>query len=118
MNKILKELKIKKTIYSKEEKDFFIIATKVIIKNQFKKDLSKKILRNIEMEEERPMMQVIETLNKEREKLREDSIKRGKIEGKVEGKIEDIKNMLKEKLPIELISRITGMTEKEIKSIK
>lgn len=64
------------------------------------------------------MMQVIETLNKEREKLREDSIKRGKIEGKVEGKIEDIKNMLKEKLPIELISRITGMTEKEIKSIK
>ena len=118
MNKILKELKIKKTIYSKEEKDFFIIATKVIIKNQIKKDLSKKILRNIEMEEERPMMQVIETLNKEREKLREDSIKRGKIEGKVEGKIEDIKNMLKEKLPIELISRITGMTEKEIKSIK
>lgn len=60
------------------------------------------------------MMQVIETLNKEREKLRKDSIKRGKIEGK----IEDIKNMLKEKLPIELISRITGMTEKEIKNIK
>lgn len=41
------------------------------------------------MEEETLMMQVIETLNKEREKPRKDSIKRGKIEGK----IEEIKNV-------------------------
>lgn len=41
LNKILKELKNKRTIYNKEERDFFIISTKVIIRNQFKKDLKK-----------------------------------------------------------------------------
>ena len=56
------------------------------------------------------MMQVIEMLNREREKLRKDSIK--------EGKIEDIKNMIKENLPMKLICKITGMTEDEIKNIK
>lgn len=64
----------------------------------------------MEREVEGSMMQVIEMLNRERAKLREDS--------KREGEIEYIKNMLKEKLPIDLISRITGMTENEIRKIK
>lgn len=38
----------------------------------------------------------------------------GRIEGRLQAKIEDIKNMLKEKLPIDLISRITGVSEEEI----
>lgn len=52
-----------------------------------------------------------------------EALNRGRVEGRVEGKtegrlqakIEDIKNMLKEKLPIDLISRITGVSEDEIK---
>lgn len=64
----------------------------------------------MEREVEGSMMQVIEMLNRERAKLREDS--------KREGEIEYIKNMLKEKLPIDLICKITGMTENEIRNIK
>lgn len=64
------------------------------------------------------MMQVIEMLNRERAKLREDSINEGRIKGKIEGKIEDIKNMLKENFSIELICKITGMSKDEIKNIK
>lgn len=59
------------------------------------------------------MMQVIEMLNKERAKLKRDSIK----EGRVQCKIEYIKNMMKENLPIELICKITGMTENEIQKL-
>ena len=67
------------------------------------------------------MMQIIETLNRERAKLVEDSINQGKTEGIKEGRIEEkiqcIKNMLIEKIPIKSICRITGMTENEIKKI-
>ena len=56
------------------------------------------------------MMQVIEMLKEDREKLRRESI--------IQGKIEYIKNMLKEKLPIDLICKITGISEKEINKIK
>lgn len=72
----------------------------------------------MEREVEGSMMQVIEMLNRERAKLREDSINEGITKGKIDAKIEYIKNMLKEKLPIDLISRITGMTENEIRKIK
>ncbi len=59
------------------------------------------------------MMQIIETLNEERAKLIKDSIN----EGKKKCEIKHIKNMLKENLSIELISKITEMTESEIKRI-
>ncbi|PIE97708.1 MAG: hypothetical protein CR988_06555 [Treponema sp.] len=42
----------------------------------------------------------------------------GKIEGKIESKIEIAKNGLKEGYPIEMISKMTGLTEKEIKLLK
>lgn len=74
----------------------------------------RKILDKKEIEEEKQMMQVIEMLNKERAKLKRDSIK----EGRVQCKIEHIKNMMKENLPIELICKITGMTENEIQKLK
>ncbi|MBN2435639.1 MAG: transposase, partial [Spirochaetes bacterium] len=47
-------------------------------------------------------------------KLREE----GKIEGKLEGKTEAAKALLKEGVSIELISKCTGLSEEEIKSIK
>ncbi|MCX6278182.1 MAG: Rpn family recombination-promoting nuclease/putative transposase [Bacteroidetes bacterium] len=42
----------------------------------------------------------------------------GKIEGKNEGKIDVAKAGLKEGYPIEMISKITGLTEKEINDLK
>ncbi len=112
LNKISKELKNKKLKYTKEEKDFFIIAVKAIVQNQNYKEKVDEILKDIE-EVEKSMMQIIETLNEERAKLIKDSIE----EGRIKGKIEDIKNMLNEKIPIEVISRITGINEDEVKKI-
>lgn len=118
LNKISKEFKEKKEVYTKEQRQFFMIAVKAIIQKQFEKDKIEKILKNLGKEMDEPMMQVIEMLKEERMKLKEESINEGRIKGKIEGKIEDIKNMLKEKLPIDLICRITGMTKEEINRIK
>ncbi len=120
LNKISKELKCKELKYTKEEKDFFIVAVKAIVQKQDYKEKVDEILNDIE-EVENSMMQIIETLNRERAKLVEDSINQGKTEGIKEGRIEEkiqcIKNMLIEKIPIKSICRITGMTENEIKKI-
>ena len=116
LNKISKELKNKELKYTKEEKDFFIIAVKAIVQNQNYREKVDEILKDIE-EVEKSMMQIIETLNEERAKLIKDSIEEGRIKGKIEGKVEDIKNMLNEKIPIEVISRITGINEDEVKRI-
>ena len=40
----------------------------------------------------------------------------GKIEGKKEGKLEVAKNLLKEGMTIEKISKITGLTEQQIEN--
>lgn len=64
------------------------------------------------------MLAVIDMINEEN-RLRKIELEKqwanGKAEGRTQAKIDYVKNMLKEKLPIELISKITGMTEKEIK---
>jgi predicted transposase/invertase (TIGR01784 family) len=49
-------------------------------------------------------------------------LEKGKIEGKIEGKTEEKKETarigLKEGYPIEMISKMTGLTEKEINALK
>jgi predicted transposase/invertase (TIGR01784 family) len=44
--------------------------------------------------------------------------KKGHREGKIEGKIEVAKNGLKERLPIEVIMKLTGFTKEEINELK
>ena len=76
---------MKKTKYTKEQKDFFVLSVKSILKNQFDKQKIRSILEEIERGEEKQMMQVIEMLNKERAKLKADSINEGdKVRKKVE----------------------------------
>lgn len=52
------------------------------------------------------------------EGAKEDGIKQGKKAGKREEKIEIAKNLLKEKIPIEVIIKATGLKEEEIKEIE
>ena len=47
----------------------------------------------------------------------EEGIEKGKIEGKIEGQKEIITRMLKEKIDIETISKLTGLTKNEITKI-
>ena len=48
----------------------------------------------------------------------EEGIEKGRKEGKEEGKREIAKKMLKEKLPIEMIEKLTGLAKEEIEKIK
>jgi len=40
------------------------------------------------------------------------------IKGKMEGKIEVVKNALKEKMSVDVIKKLTGLTENEINTVK
>ena len=50
--------------------------------------------------------------------LRIQAIKEGHAEGRAEGRAEIAKNMLKENMDINLISKLTGLTKEEINSLK
>ena len=52
------------------------------------------------------------------EEGKEKGRKEGKIEGKRKEKIEIVKKMLKEKLSIEMIEKLTGLSKEEIEKIK
>ncbi len=67
--------------------------------------------------DDKEMLQIIETIREENEDIRKEGRREGRREGKKEGKMEIIKNMLKEKMSLELISKVTGISIKEIKNI-
>ena len=48
----------------------------------------------------------------------EDATNEGKALGIIENKIEIAKNMLKENLDIKMVSKVTGLTEKEVQKLK
>ena len=56
------------------------------------------------------MMTVFETIKQDNKRIF--------MRGKRQSKLEIIKNMLKENLPIDLISKITGISQKEINKMK
>lgn len=77
-------------------------------------EAKEEIIRINSSEEERLIAEAREKDEMDRASLRND----GYEEGKKEGKIEDAKKMLEEKLSIELIKRITELSEEEIEKIK
>lgn len=118
LNKIYSQINKNKTMYTKKEKEFLEKSTKVLALNLIEEKKAKKLLKNIKIGDDGTMLAVIDMINEEK-RLRKLELEKqwadGKAEGKIQAKIDDIKNMLKEKLPIELISKITGMTKQEIK---
>ena len=118
-NELLKENSIiSKIMYTKKEKEFLEKSTKVLALNLVGEKKAKKFLKKLKIGDDIVMLAVIDMINEEK-RLRKIELEKqwanGKAEGRTQAKIDYVKNMLKEKLPIELISKITGMTEKEIK---
>lgn len=137
VDKISKEFKTKEMIYTKDAQKFFVNALMTITQNLFENvDVYKKI-KEIEKEVDDPMMQVLEMLKRDiykanqeaKEEARKEAIKEGKREGIKEGKregikegrieeqIKIIKNMLKENIPLSVISSVFGITQSEIKKL-
>jgi len=52
------------------------------------------------------------------ERLMKQGFEQGKLEGKLEGKLDTAKNLLKEKMPVNKISEITGLSVDEIQKLK
>ena len=75
---------------------------------------AKEILKNIDIGGEGDMLAVFDMIREENERIFNDGRKVG-IETGIK---QTIKNMLKEKLPLELIAKITGVSEKEISKMK
>lgn len=66
----------------------------------------------------REYMSAEEDNRKIQNSLRIQAIKEGHAEGRAEGRAEIAKNMLKENMDINLISKLTGLTKEEINSLK
>lgn len=130
LNKIYDKINQNEIMYTEEEKQFLRRATEVLALNLFGEEKTRKILENVKVGGKEVMLAVFDMI-KEEKRLRqiefEKELKKkwndgrlegraeGRNEGKIQAKIDDIKNMLKEKLPIDLISKITGVSEEEIK---
>ena len=63
------------------------------------------------------MLQCAEMLQREIRREKKEAREAGKLEGKLEGKIDIIRNMLKEKLSMNIITTVSGMKEQEIEKI-
>jgi NCAIR mutase (PurE)-related protein len=112
LNKIYRKIKNEK--YTKEEIEFLIQIIEILTQNKIGQEKAKEILNKIQIGGDDNMLAVFDVIQRTNQEM----ISKGRKEGRKEKQIEDIKNMLKEKLPIELISRITGMSEDEINKYK
>lgn len=95
--------------YSKEELKLCEITIKAMIKNRFNKKEAEQILQNLKIERGDNMFRVEEMFKREEKRYRN--------EGRIEERVKIIKNMLREKLSINIIASVSGMNEKEIKKI-
>ncbi len=122
LNRIYIEINKNATVYTKEERKFLNKATSVLALNIVGEKKAKEILKNIDVGGEGDMLAVFDMIREENERIfndgRKAGIKTGIKTGIQQNRIEYIKNMLKEKLPIDLISRITGASKEEIEKYK
>jgi predicted transposase/invertase (TIGR01784 family) len=115
VEKISNELN--KKCYTKDERRICKIATKAILETGFKELDTEEILSKFDKEENDNMLQCAEMLQREIRREKKEAREAGKLEGKLEGKIDIIRNMLKEKLSMNIITTVSGMNEQEIQKI-
>ena len=132
LEEITTEINSNKEIYSEEIKKIFTIMIDQILTIKIGKEKAKEFKQNINKEKggNKKVMTVFETIEEDNKRIFSNGMKAG-IESGIESgiktgiktgirqsKVEIIKNMLKEKLSIELISKITGVSQKEISKMK
>ena len=117
LEKIVKEINNKKDIYTKEQKEFFITIMKLVLKKKLDEEEIKKLTNKLR-EGDGQMLAVLETLEEENKRLLRQGRKEGRKLGVNQRNIEIVKNMLREKLDIEFISKITGLKKEEIEKMK
>ena len=124
LEEITTEINLNEEIYTEEIKKLFKIILDQILKEKIGEEKAKEFIQNIKKGKgvNRKMMTVFETIKQDNKRIfntgRKDGIKTGIKTGISKRNLEIIKNMLKENLPIDLISKITGISQKEINKMK
>lgn len=106
LNKIIE----RKEVFAPEQRHLLITIIQLVLQNQLGKCNAIEIINKLRKDDDENMLAVLEMLDRENARIRN--------EGRQEGKIEYIKNMLKEELSIELICKITGLKKEEIEKIQ
>ena len=123
---ITKAMLIQK-IKSGEDFKEIVIKIRNTLKNEDEFELFEKILRQILLKnmESKEREKFIEEIMKggegsmwNAERVMRNEFRRSRIDGIKQGRLEIIKSMLKENLPIQLISKISNLSEEEIKKLK
>lgn len=107
--------------YNEQAEEIFVNLIKRILKKKIGSKRADELVKKLKGVDEY-MLTSLATIEEENRTIfangRTKGIKEGKIEGIKQNKLEIIKNMLKENLPIELISRITGESKEEIEKLE
>ena len=112
----------KNTKYTKEQKKLLEIVIDKFLEDELPKEKRKEIIAKIGKKEGEYMLAVQEMIRRENKMIFERGESRGKIigfeEGKRKLKEKIVKNMLRENVDINFISKITGLSKEEIEKIK
>lgn len=121
LEKIVKEVNKKENVYTKEQKELLIVIIKLVLSTKLDKEEVERLIKNLKGGE-KPMLAVLEMLEKENKRIFRDGKREGKIEGEKRGKeiakIETAKKMLEEKATIEFIMKVTGLSKETIEKLK
>lgn len=110
LNKILDKIVSENNLLNEEQIQFFETIIQLVLQRKLGKSKADEAISKLRKGVNKNMLAVLEMLDRENARIRN--------EGRNEGKLEDVKNMLKEKLPIDLICKITGIEKNEIKKIE
>lgn len=118
---IVEEVIKHKKDYNQQAEEVFIVMIKRILMKKIGSEKANEIIKKLKGVDG-DMLTSLATIEEENKLIFNNGMKTGIKTGIKSGinkrNLEIIKNMLKEKLPIDLISRITGVSQKEINKMK
>ena len=116
LEEIITEINENEEIYAEEIKQLFTIMIDKILKIKIGEEKAEEFIQNIENGKggKRKMMTVFETIEEDNKLI----FRNGMKSGISKRNVEIIKNMLKENLSIDLISKVTGISPQKINKMK
>ena len=116
IKKILNEINEHQDKYKGEGKEVLYLMISKVLKSYLGKENTENLLSNFEKEGE-DMLQILETIEEEKQMFIDMGKKEGKREGRKLEKNNIIKEMLKKNMAIDLIAEVTHSTKNNILKI-
>lgn len=121
LKKIVAGMNNNKNLYSEDIEEILIAIINLILKDRIGEKNAKELIKKIKGGNGK-VLAVLDMLEENDKKIfvrgRKEGKEEGKEEGKKESKIEMTKAMINENIPIDIISKITKLTKKEINKLK